>query len=102
MSTANRKIQEYANLVTELLHLDAGLREAGKHLNMSAWYDAEREALTERAWQEPRRWHWMESREAQRVESEDQERVARKWPLVGQVVAEGVVAGMEALDGDFV
>ncbi|KAK1069873.1 hypothetical protein LTR74_004504 [Friedmanniomyces endolithicus] len=97
-----RKVEDnnHAHLVMDLPTLHDNLREAGKHFNMWRWHAAEHESLAERKWQGTRRWYWAESGEAERVESGERAGVARRWPRLGEVVAEGVVAGMEMDDLD--
>ncbi|TKA79739.1 hypothetical protein B0A55_04366 [Friedmanniomyces simplex] len=92
---SNVHIDNHSHLVAELPALHNDLREAGKHLNMWAWYTAERESQAEGKWLDTRRWYWVESREARPVEDEDRARVAEKSPLIGEVVAEGVTVGTE-------
>ncbi|KAK1065564.1 hypothetical protein LTR33_011798 [Friedmanniomyces endolithicus] len=96
----NVHIDNYAHLVIELPTLHDNLREAGKHFNMWLWHAVEHESLAERKWQGTRRWYWAESSEARRVERQERARVAGRWPRLGEVVAEGVVAGMEMDDLD--
>jgi len=82
----------------DLPTLHDNLREAGKHFNMWKWHAAEHEVSAEKRWQGTRRWHWAESSEAKRVESKERAWVAGRWPRLGEVGAEGLVAGME-MDG---
>ncbi|KAK0777271.1 hypothetical protein LTS16_020747 [Friedmanniomyces endolithicus] len=96
----NLHIDNHVHLVIELPTLHDNLREAGKHFNMWLWHAAEHESLAERKWQGTRRWYWAESSEARRVERQERARVAGRWPRLGEVVAEGVVAGMEMDDLD--
>ncbi|KAK0279759.1 hypothetical protein LTR91_005511 [Friedmanniomyces endolithicus] len=95
-----RKVEQnnHAHLVMDLPTLHDNLREAGKHFNMWKWHAAEHEVSAEKRWQGTRRWHWVESSEAKRVESKERARVAGRWPRLGEVGAEGLVAGME-MDG---
>ncbi|KAK0943726.1 hypothetical protein LTR48_002273 [Friedmanniomyces endolithicus] len=96
----NVHIDNHTHLVIELPTLHDNLREAGKHFNMWLWHAAEHESLAERRWQGTRRWYWAESSEARREERQERARVAGRWPRLGEVVAEGVVAGMEMDDLD--
>ncbi|KAK4900996.1 hypothetical protein LTR27_002179 [Elasticomyces elasticus] len=96
----NVHIESRPHLLAEIPSLRAGLQDVGKKLNMRAWHIAEREQVAEKSWRGDRRWRWAGSVESQQIEdarlSEEQ-----RWPRIGQVVAEGLVASMEMGDLDF-
>ncbi|KAK3657747.1 hypothetical protein LTR56_002126 [Elasticomyces elasticus] len=96
----NVHIESQPHLLAEIPSLREGLQEVGKKLNMRASHIAEREQLAEKSWRCDRRWRWAENVDSQQMEdsrlSEEQ-----RWPRIGQVVAEGLVASMEMGDLDF-
>ncbi|KAK5736520.1 hypothetical protein LTR17_007339 [Elasticomyces elasticus] len=96
----NVHIESQPHLLAEIPNLRAGLQEVGMKLNMRAWHSAERDQLAEKSWRGDRRWRWAENVESQQIEDARLSE-AQRWPRIGQVAAEGLVASMEMGDLDF-